>query len=427
MKIITRGVIDWATLQVEEEDSYEYEGPVALAKDAGAPPQAVDPYTQAAAQYGLSTGTAQYNAGLNRTNQNNPLGSSFWTVNQGMPSSNVAPSGQRSDGVPNQLTGSPGAPSTPSAPSTNPTYPSYSGGFGLGGSIPGPVSQSGAPAGAAPGGYSPVGGPISFGSAAPPTYTYNTQLAPQFQSLLQKPIDTSGVAGMPGAPSTTADLQNTQDALYKSQQQYLQPEQKLASDQLKAQLANEGATPGSPAYNNEMDRLSREQEFQNSSARTGAITGAGAEQSRLFGLGSQSLQNQLAVRNAPISEFNALSGVPGATATALTPDISGAFGQQLNSQLAGYNANVASNNATTSDAASLIMLAAMFSDKRLKEDIKQVGKTDAGLPVYTYRFKGDTRTQMGVMAQDVEKEQPHAAFSLGSPAGPKMVNYGAIR
>lgn len=366
MKVITRGVIDWATLRVEEEDSYEYEGPLALAKDSGSAPAPVDPYTQAAAQYGLSTGTAQYNAGLNRTNQTNPLGSSFWTVNQGMPSSGgnvVGPnSGQRSDGVPNQLP-SPGgtytAPSSPSNPSSSPTYPSYSGGFGLGGAIPGPGSQPGAPAGAAPGGYS-LGGPISFGASAPPTYTYNTQLAPQFQSMLQQPIDTSGIAGMPGGPSTTADLQNTQDALYKSQQQYLAPEQSLASEQLKSQLANEGATPGSAAYNNEMDRLSREQEFQNSSARTSAITGAGQEQSRLFGLGSQDLQNQIAVRNAPISEFNALSGAPGAAATALTPDISGAFGQQYQGALAGYNANVASDNATTSSVSSLALAAALY-------------------------------------------------------------------
>jgi len=140
------------------------------------------------------------------------------------------------------------------------------------------------------------------------------------------------------------------------------------------------------------------------------------------------LQNQLAVRNAPISEYNALTDAPGASATALTPDISGAFGQQLQSQLAGYNAQTASNNATTGDVASLAMLAYLFaSDKRLKEDVKQVGKTDAGLPVYTYRFKGDSRTQMGVMAQDVEKEQPTAAFSLGGPSGVKMVNYGAIK
>jgi hypothetical protein len=134
------------------------------------------------------------------------------------------------------------------------------------------------------------------------------------------------------------------------------------------------------------------------------------------------------VRNAPISEFEALQGNSPATASALTPDISGAFSQQYQGRLAGYNANVASDNNTTSTLGSLALAAAMFfSDKRLKEDIKRVGKTDEGLPVYTYRFKGDPRVQMGVMAQDVEKQKPEAVFSLGGRGGPKMVNYGAIK
>jgi len=342
-------------------------------KDSGAPPQAVDPYTQAGAQYGLSTGTALFNAGLNRTNQQNPLGSTTWTASY------------------------PGAPSgSPGGQVVNPTnlptgwnYPgaSSSGGGLTGASASGPgatLSNGGVPAGSTFGGSSGIpyglgrgaggalgampihagtpynGSPTGSPYGGAPTYTQTTSLGPANDAMLQSPIDTSGLAGMPGGPSTTQDLQNTRDALYQSQQQYLKPEQQLASEQLKSQLANEGLTPGSAGYNNEMDRLSREQEFQNSSARNSAITGGGAEQSRLYGLGTQGLQNQLAVRNAPISEWAALNGSGGASAQALTPDISGAFGQQLQSQLAGYNANVASNNATTQDLTSAAMMAAMY-------------------------------------------------------------------
>src|SRR5579859_591813 len=49
-------------------------------KDSGSAPQPVDPYQQAAAQYGLSTGTAEFNAALNRPNIVNPLGSTTWGV-----------------------------------------------------------------------------------------------------------------------------------------------------------------------------------------------------------------------------------------------------------------------------------------------------------------------------------------------------------
>jgi len=216
--------------------------------------------------------------------------------------------------------------------------------FGLGGQVP----------------NAPTYGGSADASGGAPTYTQTTQLAPQFQSQLDKPIDTSGLAGMPGGPSTTQDLQSTRDALYQQQMQYLQPEQTQERSELESRLANEGAMPGSPAYKTEMDRLSREQEFQTSNARTQAITGGGAEQSRLFGLGTQGLQNQITTRDTPLKEWAALTGPSGGTSQALTPDISGAFGQQLQSQLAGYNANVASNNATTQDVTSLAALAAMY-------------------------------------------------------------------
>ena len=68
--------------------------------------------------------------------------------------------------------------------------------------------------------------------------------------------------------------------------------------------------------------------------------------------------------------------------------------------------------------------AAFFSDKRLKTDIKKVGKTEAGLPIYTYKYKGDNRTQMGVMAQDVEKKTPKAVSEVG---GFKAVNYKLVK
>jgi hypothetical protein len=66
----------------------------------------------------------------------------------------------------------------------------------------------------------------------------------------------------------------------------------------------------------------------------------------------------------------------------------------------------------------------MMSDKRLKTDIEKVGKTDAGLPIYTYKYKGDSKTQMGVMAQDVKKKTPKAVKEVG---GFKAVNYALVK
>lgn len=72
--------------------------------------------------------------------------------------------------------------------------------------------------------------------------------------------------------------------------------------------------------------------------------------------------------------------------------------------------------------ASLAMMAfSMFSDERLKENIERVGETDDGLGLYKYNYIGDPRTQIGLIAQEVEQVKPEAVIT--HPSGFKMVNY----
>lgn len=110
------------------------------------------------------------------------------------------------------------------------------------------------------------------------------------------------------------------------------------------------------------------------------------------------------------------------------------LGAQNNANTANWQSSVASAknaaNATNTQAAASALgsvasiLGAVMSDKRVKTDIKEVGKTKKGLPIYTYKYKGDPKTQMGVMAQDVKKKQPKA---LGPTLGDILtVNYAEI-
>lgn len=62
-----------------------------------------------------------------------------------------------------------------------------------------------------------------------------------------------------------------------------------------------------------------------------------------------------------------------------------------------------------------------FSDKRLKEDIEPVGQTFDGQNIVRFRYKGDPRKQIGLVAQDVEKRHPDA---VGLASGYKTVDYG---
>jgi hypothetical protein len=61
-----------------------------------------------------------------------------------------------------------------------------------------------------------------------------------------------------------------------------------------------------------------------------------------------------------------------------------------------------------------------LSDERAKTDIEQIGKLNDGQPVYRFKYKGDDKTRMGLIAQDVERDHPEAVKGLG---GVKMVDY----
>ena len=62
-----------------------------------------------------------------------------------------------------------------------------------------------------------------------------------------------------------------------------------------------------------------------------------------------------------------------------------------------------------------------FSDRRLKENIREVGKTFDGQTIYSYNFKGEPQTEIGLIAQEVEKKHPEA---VGLAGGYKTVHYG---
>lgn len=68
--------------------------------------------------------------------------------------------------------------------------------------------------------------------------------------------------------------------------------------------------------------------------------------------------------------------------------------------------------------------ALLMSDARLKEDIKRVGETDDGIPIYSWKYKGDDQYHTGPMAQDVEKVKPWAVFE--NQDGYKMINVRAL-
>lgn len=51
-------------------------------------------------------------------------------------------------------------------------------------------------------------------------------------------------------------------------------------------------------------------------------------------------------------------------------------------------------------------------DENFKDIIRKVGETTDGLPIYLFRYKGEDKLNVGVMAQDVEKVRPEAVHDI---------------
>ena len=113
--------------------------------------------------------------------------------------------------------------------------------------------------------------------------------------------------------------------------------------------------------------------------------------------GNQVKQMIGALSGAPIRSYGEeRSGSVGTPGVGASP-----FGQIVGAGLAAYQAG-------------------LFSDIRLKEDIKLVGKSASGINIYNFKYKGDDKTYQGVMAHQV----PHASHITDS--GYLVVDYSQL-
>ena len=71
-----------------------------------------------------------------------------------------------------------------------------------------------------------------------------------------------------------------------------------------------------------------------------------------------------------------------------------------------------------------LALASAFSDSRLKENIKPIGKLPNGVPIYSYKIKGSDLPQIGVIAQEAQLYRPNAVHL--DPSGYLKVNYQEV-
>ena len=97
-------------------------------------------------------------------------------------------------------------------------------------------------------------------------------------------------------------------------------------------------------------------------------------------------------------------------------DVGGPINQNYQNQVANWQQKQSGLGSLFGLGASLIA-----SDRRLKTNIKEIGKTKDGQKIYSYRYKAGGPVHIGLMAQEVEKKHPDAVEMVD---GFRAVDYG---
>jgi hypothetical protein len=149
-------------------------------------------------------------------------------------------------------------------------------------------------------------------------------------------------------------------------------------------------------------------------------------------LRQQAIAEQMQRRGMSLNEMNALlSGqqvsMPNMPSFAAaqrseTPNILGATQMGYDAALGAVNAQNAAFGNLLGAGAQLGSAAFMFSDRRLKSNLKRVGTHSIGVGIYDYTMMG--MPQRGVIAQEVERVRPDLVKRHAN--GYLMVNYGGL-
>lgn len=302
----------------------------------------------------------------------------------------------------------------------------------------------------------------------PGDWIATTSYSPEQQKLYegqtaaqQGLVDTAnaGVGGLAGlgvgqglgevAPSFTGDVSKTadqfsadrqaiSDALYANQTKYLGDQFARDDENLRSQLLSRGLTEGSAAYDN---ALRDQQRTQNDAYGTAAnyATTQSAQMQKLMqdallnsattqqNLYTQGLSGAATEQNQPLNQILALMGGGQVSQPNLQAygqygqyqgaDMLGAAQSRYNSALAGAQFNNQVNSQNMQDLAQMGM--ALFSDRRLKSNIRPLCTLPSGQVLYAYDIFG--QPSVGVMADETA---PDAVVTTAS--GYQAVDYSKI-
>ena len=249
-----------------------------------------------------------------------------------------------------------------------------------------------------------------------PSYTATESLSPAEQGLFNTTVGTQqGAATAAGnlitnlGPTLSSAPNLGNDALTNTmmgwQSKYMQPIFNQQQSNLNSQLAAQGITQGSQAYDNAQNLQSRNVNNAYESAMA-------ADQGQAYNQAAESYQLPIQTLATLLGEgqpANVNSSLTQTPQESIQPaNLESLVQQNYQSQLGNYQNQM-------NDIASLagnIAKAYSASDRRLKKDIARIGRLNDGTPIYRFRYNnGDPEMRIGLMAQDIADEMPDAVMT----------------
>ena len=296
----------------------------------------------------------------------------------------------------------------------------------------------------------------------------NFQNQMNWDNLPWRPSQAADVSSFNATNAVAGDVTAGQQGAYQRLSAMVQPQRDQERESMEVRLANMGIPRNSEAWNRAMTQLSGQWAGQDekllnqamNEGRTDVLAQFGMEresmdqagrlqgqdiQQRVGYFDQQARMRQQAVaeeamrRGMTLNELNALltgqqvnmpqmpNFQPATKADA--PNLLGAATAQGNYNMNAAQLEAQGGNDWGSGIAGIASLAStgakmgLFSDIRLKSNIKRIGTHKVGVGIYSYEIFG--RPEIGVLAQELISVRPDLVTL--HPSGYFMVNYGGLQ
>lgn len=265
-----------------------------------------------------------------------------------------------------------------------------------------------------------------------PRFTVTQTLSPEQQAVkAQQDTARLNLAGLGANLSGTLGNQltgnfslgndETEARLFDLGSKRLDPMFARRDEALRARLANQGIKVGTDAYAREMEGLGQQ---QNDAYNQLLLSGRGQASQELLAEDNQRINQVSALLGGgQVSAPNFMTGA-GVNGIPIT-DNAAIIANSDASRMNAWQQNQAAMGGLFGGMGGLFeglgAAGLTLSDERAKEDKEKIGETDDGLGIFSFRYKGSPKTEIGLMAQDVAKKKPGAVRR--TPEGLMAVDY----